>query len=112
MLHFRKPEARTAIDIDARRFPPVPVFEIPLHRVRDPLFKGLAGLPAEFAMRFRRIDRVTEIVPRSILHELNERSHLGPSRDHPLEDVANEFNDIEVAALAVAAEIVFISRLA
>src|SRR5882672_8534943 len=110
VLHFRKPEPRSAIDVEPRRFPPRPTFEIPLHRLRDAFSEGLAGLPSKFVPRLRCIDRVAQIVSGPIVYKRDERSPRCRPWHYLVENVANEFDDIEVTSLAVAAEIVLLSR--
>ena len=46
-----------------------------------------------------------------IVHKGNERSRACPPWNQLVQNVANEFDDVEITSFAVAAEIVFLSRL-
>src|ERR1700688_4007571 len=105
---FGKPKTCAAIYLGARRFPPRAAFEIPPYRFRDPFFKGPAGSPSEFAMGFRCINRITKIMAGPILHKSNKRARCWFPRNHLVEDVTNQLDDVEVGALAVASKIVFL----
>ena len=82
--------------------------EIPANGAAQTAFEALGGRPAEFAGNLRSIDGIAPIVSGAIVDEGDELSAgaEGWIGTHLVEEIADGGHDVEVPALAVAADIV------
>jgi hypothetical protein len=97
------------------------VVEIPAHGRGEPAREVVRGLPAELLLRARGVDRIAAVVTRAVGDEALELCVAGDARARerrvvrrgvdPLELGAQRVDDLEVRALAEAAEVVLLARL-
>ena len=72
---------------------------------------GETWLPTQFVFQFGRINGVSHIVPRSILHIGDQRSATLLDRTELVEKVTNLMHDVDIPEFAVTADIVCFARL-
>ena len=78
----------------------------------SPSGKRVLRPPAEFGTDLRGVDRIAAIMARPVGDESNKRSPRPPRRRDAVQNIADQLDDIEVGAFAVAAEIVFLAGAA
>ncbi len=86
---------------------PILVLEIPFDRFADSLLEGIGGFPAEFLFDFSCVDGVAAVVTGAIFDEGNELTRVATEIGSEFVDqIANEFNDMDVGPFVVAADVV------
>src|SRR6185437_9959318 len=109
MLQRDQAEARTVVDIRARRLPPLSIFEIPADRLRNAICERFLRSPSKLAMRLRSIDGVALVVSGPVRDKPDERAPRHRSRHCPVDGVADLPDNIDIALLAIAAKIVLLA---
>src|SRR5579864_398093 len=97
------------VDLLSQRTPPPLVVQIPAHRLLDAGVEGLERAPAELTLELARVDRVALIVPRPVGDKRDERLVGARPRAKLIQDQADALDDIDVAALVAAPDIVFLA---
>src|SRR4030088_1349914 len=92
---------------------PCLIGEVPLDGLTQTGLETFARLPFQLISDFRRIDRITPVVTRTILHECDlipARSTIG-SWTFFFEDVANRMNYVDVGLLVFAPNVVGVAKI-
>src|SRR5204862_549730 len=85
------------------RFPPIPVRQIPVHRLGQPGLEALHRFPAQLGLDLRRIDRIAAIMPGPIGNEADQIA-VTPSPDARIEQIADRLDYLEVGPLLPPAD--------
>ena len=78
---------------------PFPMSEIPVDRFANAVAKIDLRLPAELALRLAAIDRVTQVVPGTVLHVFDQRLGLA-------QKLQQREREVDVLDFLVAAEVI------
>src|SRR4029077_10778997 len=85
---------------------PVPMVEIPLHRVAKAVLEWTRGRPPELPPDFRRVDRITAIVAGACGDERLQRARAPRGGPQRVDRVADAIHDLEIRPLVAGADVV------
>ena len=119
-LRHRQAQAFAVVLAARDRLAPGPVREVPGHGLIQAFLERVAGREAELAGELRRVDGVALVVTGPILHEHLQvviprrpgrlQARVLRRRRGQFERVAERLHHVEVGALGVAADVVFLAR--
>src|SRR5262245_1990161 len=101
-------QALTLIGTRGHALDPLRVFQVPLHGPLQTRFEGYLGAPAQYTLDLGRVHGIATVVAGTIPDQANEGStrRVGQTRPKAVHRLTDGFNDLEVGALTVAADIV------
>src|SRR6266702_4330693 len=86
---------------------PLPVGEVPVDGLVDPLLEGVGGLPSQVPLDLGGVDGVAAVMPRPVLDESEQSAVLAPVPFQlPVHQIADLVDDVDVLPLIVAADVV------
>src|SRR5262245_28615884 len=84
---------------------PALIFQIPLHRRTDALFKASRRMPIQFSRDLRRINRISVVVPRAVGYKFDQPPRIAAERRPLLVDqIANKLHYSNVRPFIAAAD--------
>src|SRR4051794_2717569 len=90
--------------------PPI-ILQIPANCFSQAAVQGLFRLPSQFAFDLTGVDRISAIVPRPILHEINQLTARSfPAWQYFVDQIANHLHDLKVGLLVAASNVIALSR--
>src|ERR1700681_4834974 len=95
-------------------YPPIPIFQIPIHSLAQTHLEGVFRIPSEFAFNFRAIDGIARIVAGPIRHMRDEilSSVDQAIRFEFIDQPAYRLDYFDVGSLIPSSNIVAVTRLA
>src|SRR2546425_62254 len=90
------------------RLPPGAVVHVPPHGRLEALLEGMSRRPAELAIELGKINGIAKVVPRSVGDKRDQLAMRWARRASPeaIHGLADRANDVNVAALRAAADVV------